>query len=140
MRAVLDTNHFREVAEGSAGATVIERRATRERTEITLSIITVQEATGGWLGLINGIRAGRDQIHAYESFQRTITALQRFMILPFDEAAADHFHALQSERPRTGTMDLKIAAICLAHDATLLTRNLADFADIPGLRVEDWLE
>jgi tRNA(fMet)-specific endonuclease VapC len=37
-------------------------------------------------------------------------------------------------------MDLKIAAICLAHDALLLTRNLVDFRRVPGLRVEDWLE
>lgn len=37
-------------------------------------------------------------------------------------------------------MDLKIAAICLAHDAMLLTRNLSDFRHIPGLRVENWLD
>lgn len=41
---------------------------------------------------------------------------------------------------RIGTMDLKIAAICLAHDATLLTRNLVDFEKVPGLRVENWLD
>jgi tRNA(fMet)-specific endonuclease VapC len=35
-------------------------------------------------------------------------------------------------------MDLKIAAIALANDATLLTRNLSDFRKIPGLRIEDW--
>ncbi len=41
---------------------------------------------------------------------------------------------------RVGTMDLKIAAICLVHDATLITRNLADFGQVPGLRVENWLD
>jgi tRNA(fMet)-specific endonuclease VapC len=36
-------------------------------------------------------------------------------------------------------MDLKIASIVLAHDATLLSRNLRDFQQVPNLRVEDWL-
>jgi len=35
-------------------------------------------------------------------------------------------------------MDLKIAAIVLAQNATLLTRNLSDFRKVPRLKVEDW--
>jgi tRNA(fMet)-specific endonuclease VapC len=41
-------------------------------------------------------------------------------------------------RLRLGTMDLKIAAIARANDATLLTRNTTDFQKVPGLRFEDW--
>jgi len=37
-------------------------------------------------------------------------------------------------------MDLKLASICLAHEGTLLTRNVVDFAKVPGLRVENWLD
>jgi len=36
-------------------------------------------------------------------------------------------------------MDLKIASIALANDATLLTGNSNDFSNVPGLRIEDWL-
>jgi tRNA(fMet)-specific endonuclease VapC len=35
-------------------------------------------------------------------------------------------------------MDLKIAAIALAHNATVLTRNLKDFSRVPDLRGEGW--
>lgn len=140
MLAVLDTNHFRIVAEGGLAAEKIDRRAAREGIDIFLSIITVQEATGGWLGLINGMKAGRDQVRAYASFQKTVAAFRQFDILAFDETAAEHFHLLRSEHPQGGTMDLKIAAICLSCDAALLTRNLADFSNIPGLRVENWLD
>jgi predicted nucleic acid-binding protein len=50
----------------------------------------------------------------------------------------EEFQRLCVRRVRIGTMDLKIAAIALANDATLLSRNLPDFAKVPGLRVEDW--
>jgi len=58
-------------------------------------------------------------------------------VLGFDEAAATEFQRLHRRRLRMGTMDLKIAAIVLSHDATLLSRNLSDFNQIPELHVED---
>ena len=39
----------------------------------------------------------------------------------------------------TPDMDLWIAATALVHDLTLVTHNVKDFANLPGLRVEDWL-
>jgi hypothetical protein len=45
---------------------------------------------------------------------------------------------LRRSRLRIGTMDLKIAAIVLARDALLLSRNLDDFSHIPDLHVADW--
>ena len=35
-------------------------------------------------------------------------------------------------------MDLRIAAITISHDATLVTRNLSDFKGIEGLVAVDW--
>jgi predicted nucleic acid-binding protein len=43
-----------------------------------------------------------------------------------------------SMRLRIGTMGLKIAAIVLSREATLLFRNLTDFGQVPGLQAEDW--
>ena len=36
-----------------------------------------------------------------------------------------------------GTMDLRLAAIALSQNLTVLTRNLRDFGRVPGLKVED---
>jgi len=36
------------------------------------------------------------------------------------------------------SMDLKIAAIAIAHDALLISRNLADFRKVLRLLVADW--
>ncbi len=35
-------------------------------------------------------------------------------------------------------MDLRIASVALASHSTLLTLNLRDFRQVPGLAVEDW--
>jgi tRNA(fMet)-specific endonuclease VapC len=59
-------------------------------------------------------------------------------ILDFDQPSALEFERLKASRVRIGTMDLKIAAISLAHDALLLSRNLTDFRKVPMLRVDDW--
>ncbi len=85
-------------------------------------------------------RGNEDGDVAYGWLHRSIETLIKLPILPFADAAADAFHRLRDARVRAGTMDLKIAAICMAHDATLLTRNLVDFDKVPGLRVENWLD
>ena len=64
--------------------------------------------------------------------------------LPFDEHAAFHYGAIVAQRTRVGrpisTEDAQIAAIALAHDLTLATRNVSDFEGIDGLAViNPWL-
>jgi tRNA(fMet)-specific endonuclease VapC len=41
---------------------------------------------------------------------------------------------------KIGRGDLQIASIALAHRATLVTRILKDFQQIPGLQVENWAD
>jgi tRNA(fMet)-specific endonuclease VapC len=63
---------------------------------------------------------------------------RRRAVLDFDDRAVEHFKRLKAARVRIGTPDLRIAAIVLANNATLVTRNLSDFRKVPGLRAEDW--
>ena len=64
-------------------------------------------------------------------------------ILPFDENAARRYGLLRADLERAGRRvaepDLRIAAIALSRDATLVTGNVRHFERIPDLRVENWL-
>ena len=140
MFVVLDTNHYHELTNDSPLGRTAQRRIEASGADVFLTIISVQESVQGWLGLINRQKPGRGQLQGYARFQHSIETLIKLTILPFDEAAVRVFESLQRQRLRVGTMDLKIAAICLAHDALLLTRNLADFQKVPGLRADNWLD
>ncbi len=110
------------------------------RADVFTCIVAVEETVQGWLALLKRHAPGRAQMAIYARLQSSIEALLQLPILPFDSEAATAFERLRPKHPRIGTMDLKIAAICLAHDATLLTRNLIDFQNIPNLRAENWLD
>jgi tRNA(fMet)-specific endonuclease VapC len=56
-------------------------------------------------------------------------------ILSFDDAAAREYARLPFKRAR---FDRLLAAHALSLGATIVTNNEADFADVPGLRVENW--
>lgn len=56
-------------------------------------------------------------------------------LLPFDESAAREYARLPFKRAR---FDRLLAAHALSIGATVVTNNEADFADVPGLKVENW--
>ncbi len=80
--------------------------------------------------------ATRSQV--YEWLMQTIRFLNAFEVLQYTVEAQQTFVHLRSERVRIGTRDLRIASIALAHGGIILTRNRKDFAQVPGLTIEDW--
>ena len=70
--------------------------------------------------------------------------LQEVQVLLFDEQCAERFGKVCGGLLRIGkaksAVDLMIVSVALVHDLTVVTHNTADFQDIPGLRLEDWLE
>ncbi len=59
-------------------------------------------------------------------------------MLPYTAAADALFKAWRAAKVRIGTQDLRIAAICFAHGATLVTRNARDYTQVPGLILDVW--
>jgi tRNA(fMet)-specific endonuclease VapC len=137
---VLDTDHLTllEWGSGAVGQRLHERVGALPEGEVVTTIITFEEQTRGWLAFQARARTLQQQVNAYRKLKRHLDIYLKIHVLEFDAEAAAEFEVLKRLLARIGAMDLKIAAIALAHDATVLTRNLKDFSRVPGLRVEDW--
>jgi tRNA(fMet)-specific endonuclease VapC len=136
---ILDTDHVSLLERGGSDGTRLEKRLRAvPLNERTTTIVSFEEQMRGWFGYLSRARSLADQIEGYRRMKGQLETYCSMVILTFDEVSAVEFQRLRQARVRIGTMDLKIAAIVLAHGATLLTRNLADFRKVPGLKVEDW--
>ena len=107
----------------------------------SLPVVVVEEILRGRLNEIRRAEAGKSRIsieRAYDLFQETVAYLRQFRILPYASDAERLYQGWRAPRLRVGTHDLRIAAICVAHSATLVSRNRRDFELVPGLAVEFW--
>jgi tRNA(fMet)-specific endonuclease VapC len=140
---LIDTDHatLLKYPESQRGRRFISRlQAVPESEVIGAPIISVEERMRGWLAVIAKEKTAVRQVVGYRELIRLLEFYQEFEIVPFDEAAAQQFEELRGRRLRLGTMDLKIAATALVNNALLLSANHRDFARVPGLRVENWLD
>lgn len=100
-----------------------ERFEDTEPGDISISAISFAEiALGSQIGKPPSV----------ESLEAFVVAIP---ILPFDEAAARKYAELPFKRAR---FDRLLAAHALSIGATVITSDEADFADVPGLKVENW--
>jgi tRNA(fMet)-specific endonuclease VapC len=137
---LLDTDHLSVLERGGEASTQLRRRLNvLAPDQVAATMISYEEQTRGWLAFLAKARSLDEQATAYGYLQRHLQIFCAVPLLPFDAAAVAVMQRLQQQRVRIGTMDLKIASVALARDATLLSRNTRDFGKIPGLRVEDWM-
>ncbi len=114
------------------------RLSALPQDDVCTTIISYEEQTRGWLAVSAQSRTPDMQIAAYQRLKQHLGIYCRIAVVRYDDKAADVFERLRQAKIRIGTMDLKIAAIALANDAVLLTRNLSDFQKVPELKVADW--
>lgn len=137
---VLDTDHLTEYQKGTS----VEARRLKQRLDaatdaFSTTIVSVEEIMRGWMAAIRRTNDPHQQVTGYERLRQLFRFFATWNVLAWDTVSADEFAALKKSKLRVGTMDAKIASICLANSATLLSRNLTDFQKVPGLVVEDWL-
>lgn len=137
---LLDTNHLKELAYPTALGDRLRDRLLQSGAQVFTTVITLEEELRGVLARTNRTLDPEERILAYQKLIERVSFFARWVILSLDAESAAAFVRLRRQGTRIGTMDLRIACIALAHDATLLTRNTVDFAQVPGLRFENWLD
>jgi tRNA(fMet)-specific endonuclease VapC len=99
------------------------RFAELQPGEIGISVISYAEIA---LGSNNGKPPPPELLDSF---------LNVIKLLPFEESAAREYAKLPFKRAR---FDRLLAAHALSIGAIVITNNEADFADVPGLKVENW--
>jgi tRNA(fMet)-specific endonuclease VapC len=133
---IFDTDHLSLYQVGNAR--IIQNIARHVQHPLALTVATVEEQFSGWQ---RALRQARDNIrreHVYRRLADMAQGLAAWMILPFTLAAMQRHEGLVRARLNVGSFDLKIAAIALEYQATVVTRNIRDFGRIPGLAIVDW--
>jgi tRNA(fMet)-specific endonuclease VapC len=133
---VLDTDHFSLHLRGHQQ--VRARLALIAPEEVAITIITAEEHLRGRLAQVNKASPGNARSTAYAYLHKAITDLAKLNILDYDTAADALYQELKRQRLRVGSQDLRIAAITLANQGCLVTRNRSDFERVSGLTCEDW--
>lgn len=129
MKFLIDTNIAIHARDGSEP--VLDKLADHEGA-VFLSALSLAELQRGLF------RAPNDGPLRQARLKRM---LQTIPVLAFDAAAAETYGLViaQIGWARRRDFDRMIGAHALAADCTLVTANVADFSDIPGLSLENWV-
>jgi tRNA(fMet)-specific endonuclease VapC len=134
-----DTDVLTEILLGDP--TFVARAVTTPPHEQAVPVVVIEEIMRGRSQVIRQAEAGQARVNlprAYDLFEQTIRDIQQMTVLSYTPQADTLYHQWRHQRIRVGTHDLRIAAICVAHSATLISRNRQDYTRVPGLQVEFW--
>lgn len=130
---ILDTNVVSEFMELVPNPHVERWLSNQHVDELFVSAITVAELLVGVEELGGGRR--RDSL---EARVRRILSMFGPIIVPFDEAAAEFYAAIVAKRSGMDSFDVQIAAIALAHGASVATRNIKHFQHCGVELIDPW--
>ena len=129
MAYLIDTNiaiHARD------GTDAVLAKLTEHDGEVLLSALSLAELQRG---------VYRDPNLTAIRQTRLEVLLRGLPVLPFDASAAIAYGRIiaQCGWVRRRDYDRMIAAHAISSHSVLVTNNLADFSDIPGLSMENWI-
>jgi tRNA(fMet)-specific endonuclease VapC len=122
MKYMLDSNIIVYLTM-NANDYVARRAAECDEGDLVTSAIAYAEVA---LGSFNEQPPVIEQLRAF---------VEEVPVLDFDYKAALAYASLPFRR---GSFDRLIAAHALSHDLIMVTHNEKHFADVPGLKIENW--
>lgn len=134
---VLDTNVISELMRPGRDPSVVEWIRSNPPGETFMTAISIAEISYGLARLPDGRRKqdlAKSIVEAFDLFDR--------FTLAFDSMAASVYGPLVAGRDAEGRPidipDAQIAAICIAHDASLASRNVKDFVGSVESVIDPW--
>lgn len=133
MRFLLDTNTCIYIIKRKP-LQVIEKFQSLNISDVGISSITVAELEYG--------------VYKSQRQEQNKIALNQFLIpldiVPFDERATQTYGRMRAELERQGivigSMDMLIASQAICLGLTLITNNVREFSQIPGIVLENWVQ
>lgn len=138
MLYILDTDHLSLLQRGHTLLQQNLQNIPLEQRAITM--ITVAEQIQGRLAIVHRNHSEEEVSRGLLRLWEAIRFYGQLYVLPYDEEAVVIYETLRQRKIRVGTQDMRIAAIALRWQATLLTRNYKDFSRIPDLMIADLSE
>ena len=136
---ILDTDHVSMWLEDDP---VVCRNIEIHRSDLVITIVTVQEVFNGWISRLNHPSEAHRQVSLYAKLSSVVMLLKEVDVLDFDHEADHFFRTMLNQNPslRKSRLqkDMRIASIALANDAIVVTRNYRDFVQVPNLKILDW--
>ena len=137
---VLDTDIATLLYYGRNDAVNRAYNNARQIDAIHITLVSWVELLRGRLEAVRKAADGVEWLESQKRLDGTRDWLDGFEIVPITTQAANHYDRLRKDKKMRsfGHADLLIACIALAHNATLVTRNVKDFAKVPSLKIENW--
>jgi tRNA(fMet)-specific endonuclease VapC len=125
-----------------AGNPAVVARLRRAGDDVAITVITKVEILKGRYDSLLKASDGKQLQRAQSWLAQIEIELRSWDVVGVDAAVAAQFDRLRQIRilKRIGRADLLIASIALARRATLVTRNLRHFREVPGMILENWAD
>lgn len=135
---LLDTNVASELAKRRGEPAVLNWLDKQPLSSVWISSISVMELHFG----LELLEPGRRRSELSAAITRLTSVVFKDRIAPFDQAAGEMAGRLAAVRRRKGAAvdhrDTQIAGIAISRRATLVTRNMRDFADLEIDVINPW--